>query len=68
MSIIILISGQLILSQANLDASIGDLVTRIKQIYEFILENKITIEDQRNERHVSRDRTDNTRVCAIIAI
>lgn len=48
MSIIILISGQLILSQANLDASIGDLVTRIKQIYEFILENKITIEDQRN--------------------
>ena len=34
------ISRQVILSQANLDASITDLVIRIKQIYELILENK----------------------------
>ena len=33
-------SGQLILSQANLDASTVDLVDRIKQTYELILENQ----------------------------
>ena len=33
------IYGQLILSQVNLDASIRDLITRVKQTYELILEN-----------------------------
>ncbi|KAL4072384.1 WD40-repeat-containing domain protein [Scleroderma yunnanense] len=34
-------ASNLILSQTNLDASIGDLISKIKQIYELILENKV---------------------------
>ncbi|KAL4076498.1 hypothetical protein V8B97DRAFT_1941395 [Scleroderma yunnanense] len=37
------IPSDMILSQANLDTSIGDLMLRIGKIYELILENKFTI-------------------------
>ncbi|KAL4072012.1 hypothetical protein J3A83DRAFT_4371978 [Scleroderma citrinum] len=36
-------ASDMILSQANLDTSIGDLMLRIGKIYELILENKFTI-------------------------